>query len=88
MKQIMPKPLSNKSSQLLSYQLLKIYLYIQNQQKIKPDTFDFKSFPTFPASTISPSTLLDAFISKNSENSLCLEEVREDEIKLNEILHI
>ena len=53
---------------------------------MKPDTFDFKSLTTFPANIIPNPLSSHAF--KNSENSLCLEEVRECEIKPNKISHI
>ena len=48
---------------------------------MKPDAFDFKSLPTFPVTTIFPPLSLHAFKKNNSESSLSLEEVREDEIK-------
>ena len=55
---------------------------------MKPDIFDFKSLSTFPANTI-PLHFLHMFLNwKNSENSLSLEELRENEIKTNEISHI
>ena len=64
------------------YQLPRIYLYFQNNKSlIKADTFDFKSLPTFPTTTIPPPLFSYAFKLKNTENTLSLEEVREDEIK-------
>ena len=48
---------------------------------MKPDTSDFKSLPSFPATTIPTPLSSHAFKQKNSENSLSLEEVPEDEIK-------
>ena len=53
---------------------------------MKPDTFDFKSLPTFPATTIPPPPSSHAFGLKNSEKSRCLEEVLEDEIKPERII--
>ena len=57
---------------------------------MKPDTFEFKSLPTFLDTTIplphSPHMLLNR---KKSENSLSLERVREDEIKpVRNITHV
>ena len=43
---------------------------------MKPDTFDFKSLPTFPATQLSSHAC-----KKPSKNSLCLEEVHNHEIK-------
>ena len=31
---------------------LKIYFHVQKKSLMKPNTFDFKSLPTFPATTI------------------------------------
>ena len=43
---------------------------------MKPDTFDFKSLPTFPVTTIPPPLPSHALNRETpSENSLCLEEV-------------
>ena len=61
MKQIIPKPLLLFLFYLsyflfLSNQLPNIYPHFQNKKYflMKPDTFDFKSLPTFPVTTIPP----------------------------------
>ena len=51
-------------SLLLSYQLPKIFLHFQNKKKkslMKPDTIDFKSLLTFPATTIPPTLSSNVF---------------------------
>ena len=87
LKSLSPKPFAS----FFSYQLPKIYLHFQNEIFLmKSDTFDFKSLPAFLLRLyplrhlIISSHLLLYSITRKTVS----EEVREDEIKLNEMSHI
>ena len=58
MKQDMQNLFHPNPSLLFSYQHPKIYLHFQNKKSLmKPDTFDFKSLPTFLLQLYPPTIL-------------------------------
>ena len=59
MKQVMPKPHSHKPTSFIS--LKSISTFKTKKSLMKPDTFNFKSHPTFPATTKPLSALLTCF---------------------------
>ena len=64
------KPFYTNPSILLSYQLPKIYLHFQTKKSlIKPDRFDFKSLPNFPATMTPPPLSSHTFKLKNIKQS-------------------